>query len=162
MRLYQFQIPNHPISPCFRNATKTKAAPHHQAVRVVTPEGLKSECVSHALSHNPNARALGRTFNLTIKRLLTQRPQRHMRWYYVYYVQYMGVKTSIESIIYILWYPLSTKIAPKVNMGKRLCASYYFEGIYRFRLSTSLNRIATSEIHNVSKSKIFKAGKLPP
>ena len=30
----------------------------------------------------------------------------------------MEVKTSIESIVYILWYRLSTGIAPKIKTGK--------------------------------------------
>jgi len=32
----------------------------------------------------------------------------------------MGVKTSIESIVYIVWYTLSTGIAPKTKPGKAL------------------------------------------
>jgi hypothetical protein len=46
----------------------TTKTPGNPGIFVVTPEGLKSENVIHALTLNPNARALGRTFNLTIKR----------------------------------------------------------------------------------------------
>ena len=49
----------------------------HRRLCSVTLEGLKSECVIHALSLNPNSRALGRTFNLTIKSLFNFKDIQH-------------------------------------------------------------------------------------